>query len=254
MTDEAAPRDVVPLRSVQSVPVALTPLAVLNQAVASGASVEVLERLMALQERHEANNARKAFEASLAEARAELPVIIKNREVNFNKTNYRFEDLAGIAKQIDPILARHGITYRFRTDSTDKGVKVTCRLSHTAGHVEENSLSAGHDLTGNKNTIQAIGSTVTYLQRYTLKASLGLSASADDDGQAAGAAPVNGELITDEQVRQVSNLIAETKSNLDIFLKTFGVGGIPEITTRQLPTVLAKLEAKRARLAKEAQA
>ena len=41
---------------------ALTPLDMLNQAVERGAGLDVLEKLMTLQERWESNNARKAFE------------------------------------------------------------------------------------------------------------------------------------------------------------------------------------------------
>ena len=41
----------------------------------------------------------------------------------------------------------------------------------------------GADQSGNKNGFQAIGSAVTYLQRYTLKSALGLSAEVDDDAQ-----------------------------------------------------------------------
>ena len=43
----------------------------------------------------------------------------------------------------------------------------------------------GADQSGSKNGFQAIGSAVTYLQRYTLKAALGLSAEVDDDAQSA---------------------------------------------------------------------
>ena len=41
------------------------------------------------------------------------------------------------------------------------------------------------DNSGSKNSIQAIGSTTTYLQRYTLFSILGLAAGEDDDGSAA---------------------------------------------------------------------
>jgi hypothetical protein len=48
-------------------------------------------------------------------------------------------------------------------------------------------MSAGADSTGNKNNIQSIGSTRTYLQRYTLVGALGLStADEDNDGKTSG--------------------------------------------------------------------
>ena len=165
---------------------AMTPMQLLDQAVSKGAQVETLERLLALQERWEKNQAKKAFDSAMADAKSELPTIFKNREVDFTsqkgRTNYRYEDLAGIAEKVEPILAKNGLSFRYRTQNNATAVTVTCVVSHRDGHSEENSLSAGLDISGNKNSIQAIGSTVTYLQRYTLKAALGLSASNDDDG------------------------------------------------------------------------
>lgn len=172
---------------------ALTPMEMIDRALTSGASVETLDKLMALQERWEANQARKAFDQAIAAARAQIPPIIKNREVDFTtgkgRTNYAYEDFAAIARTVDPILSQHGLSYRFRTAQEGPNITVTCILSHSGGYSETTSLTAGRDESGNKNSIQAVGSTATYLQRYTLKASLGLSVSHDDDAAAAAPEP-----------------------------------------------------------------
>ena len=172
----------------------VTPMQMLQIAVSQNADLEKLQKLMDLQERWEKNVARREFDAAMSSAKAEIPVILKNREVDFTsakgRTNYRYEDLAEIARTVDPILAQHGLSYRFRTASPpNEPVSVTCIVAHRGGHSEENTLSAARDDSGNKNSIQAIGSTLTYLQRMTLKASLGLAASTDDDGGSAGDAP-----------------------------------------------------------------
>ena len=170
---------------------ALTPMSMLEKAITSGATVEVMERLMGLQERWEATQARKAFDNAMADAKAEIPVIIKNQSVGYenknssSKTSYMHEDMAQIARTIDPIIAKHGLSYRFRTTSEAARVIVTCVVSHRDGHSEENSLSSGHDGSGGKNAIQGLGSALTYLQRYSLKAAFGLAAAADDDGRTA---------------------------------------------------------------------
>lgn len=174
--------------------VALTPMHMLERAIKSGAGIEVLTKLMDLQEQWEGRQARKAFDEALSAAKTEIPVIVKNRQVGFDSktpgkssTNYKHEDLAEIARTVDPILGKHGLSYRFRTTSRpNEPITVTCIVSHRLGHSEENTLCAGRDDTGNKNSIQALGSTLTYLQRYALKAALGLAASHDDDGIAAG--------------------------------------------------------------------
>ena len=171
----------------------ITPMEMIGQAVASGAGVDTLSKLMDLQERHEANNARRAFDAAIAGARSEIKPIVKSAEVDFRSakghTNYKHETLDGIAQQVDPVLSRHGLSYRFRSQQQSGMLSVTCVIAHRDGYSEETTLSGPPDQSGNKNAYQAVGSAATYLQRYTLKLALGLSAAKDDDGQSAAPRP-----------------------------------------------------------------
>lgn len=225
---------------------ALTPMEVLDRAIQSGASPDTLERIMSLQERWDATHARKAFDEALSLAKAEMPVIFKNKTVDFTsskgRTTYQHEDLAGIARQIDPVLTKHGLSYRFRTTSgPNEPVSVTCIVSHRLGHSEENTLSAGRDESGNKNSIQAVGSTVTYLQRYTLKAALGLAASDDDDAKTVSV----GGPISAAQVEQLRSLIVEIGADIPKFCKYMKVGTLEEIPTGQFSRAISALEARR---------
>lgn len=201
---------------------ALTPMAILNNAVDGGADVATLTQLLTLQERWEKNEARKAFDAAMSDAKANMPKITKGREVDFThngkRTNYRYEDLASIAETINPVLSEHGLSYRFRTESPPNApISVTCIISHRLGHSEENTLSAPRDEGAGKNSLQAIGSAVTYLQRYTLKAGLGLAASYDDDGCAAGGA----QAPSDPPPRQQLNSSQAKKANIwNVFERT----------------------------------
>jgi len=228
---------------------ALTPMDMIARASESGASVETLEKLMALQERWQAQQAKQAFDEAMAAAKADMPVIFKNRTVDFTsakgRTNYRHEDMAGIARQVDPILAKHGLSYRYRTSSVpNEPVTVTCIVSHRMGHSEENTLSAGRDDTGNKNSIQQIGSTVTYLQRYTLKAALGLSASMDDDAKASSTT-VDLTTITDAQDDEIKALIG-ARSNpaaaLDKFLSIFKIESTADLLAADFDRAKAALQ------------
>lgn len=166
---------------------AVTTMAMIERAVIAGANVDTLEKLMALHERWERAQARKAFDQALSAAKAELPLITKNKTVDFStskgRTHYQYEDLASITQAVDPILSKFGLSYRFRTKQEKNFLSVTCILSHRDGCCEETTLSSALDGSGNKNDIQAVGSAATYLQRYTLKLVLGLAAAADDDGQ-----------------------------------------------------------------------
>ncbi len=149
--------------------------------------IEKFERLMAMRERVEDRIAKQAFDSAIALAKGELSPIVKNRAVDFTsqkgRTNYRYEDFAAVASAVDPALARHGLSYRFRSEQQGTKLKVTCRVSHRDGYAEETTLEGVNDTSGNKNDMQAVGSAATYLQRYTLKLALGLAASNDDDGR-----------------------------------------------------------------------
>lgn len=231
----------------------LTPMTMLDRAIASGAGVDVLEKLVGLQERWEANQNRRAYNAAIAAARAEMPVILKNREVDFTtskgRTNYVYEDLAEIARTVDPILARHGLSYRWRTVSAGDDVTVTCVISHGAGHSEENSLSGKRDETGNKNPLQGIGSTVTFLQRYTLKSGLGLAAAKDDDGAAAGG---GAEFVTEEQAKELEALCGQAGAKAATFLEWLRAENFAHIAARHYERAKKELNDKIAATAAKA--
>lgn len=230
-----------------------TPAEMLSRALENGASMEVMEKLMALHERWEANQARKAFDAALADAKGEIPVIFKNRQVDFTsakgRTNYRHEDLAGIARTIDPILKRHGLSYRFRTEQDGSTVRVTCVVAHRGGHSEENSLAAGRDESGNKNSIQAVGSTITYLQRYTLKAALGLSASTDDDG---ATAEDQSGTISAEQEKELRELVEKAGGEVEKFCQWAKISELSDMLAVRFPTAKLRLLEKIAKASEAA--
>lgn len=221
--------------------VAMTPVDMLSLAVERGASIETLEKLMGLRERYEASQARKAFDEAVADAKAGIQPVLKNREGHNGK---RYADFAAIAKAIDPIISQFGLSYRFRTTQTDR-ISVTCILSHKDGHSEETTLSGPADATGNKNAIQAIGSTLTYLQRYTLVQALGLAASEDDDGRKAGAPDV--ETITGEQAMLIRELIEATNSDHRGVLTYVRADDIESIAADKFDGLVAMLKRKEQR-------
>lgn len=236
--------------SVPALPASATPMELLNQAISGGAEVVVLEKLLALQERWEANQARKSFDAAMSDAKAEIPPIRKNKHVGFKaknggaSTDYDHEDMGEIARTVDPILSKYGLSYRFRTAQADR-ITVTCIITHRDGHYEETTLSCSADSSGNKNSIQAIGSAVTYLQRYTIKAALGLATAEDDDGKSSGA-PVDGQpsgAITEEQYEQIRTLMETAGVTPQRFCDRFKVDGVAKLPSSDFQRAIDALNA-----------
>lgn len=218
---------------------AITPMEMLNNAVQSGASIDTLEKLMNLQERWEKNQARKAFDQAIAAAKAEIPVIQKNAKGHNDK---RYANFAAIASVVDPIISKHGLSYRFRTQQDDR-IHVTCILSHEAGHSEETTLSGPSDTSGSKNAIQAIGSTLQYLQRYSLNQMLGLATGEDDDGRKAG----GDEMVSEDQVAELRALIMDVDADLPKLLAYLKVERLEDIFADKFETVKRVIEQKRAK-------
>jgi hypothetical protein len=201
-------------------------------------SPERVERFIAMHDAMDAKRSKLAFSNAIAQAKAKIAEtpIIKNATGHNSK---RYADFSAYAKVVDPVLASFGLTYRFRTSQSDK-ISVTCILTGH-GHEEENTLSGPADATGSKNAIQAIGSTLTYLQRYTLVQALGLAASDDDDGKAMGA----GGSITDEQRAELLKLISDHGADIAKFCAFFSIDALPDLPASKFAQAKAMIEAKR---------
>lgn len=186
-----------------------SPSELLRIAVEQNADLDRLERLMALQERYEAAEARKAYDAAFASFKAEAVTILKNRKVTDGPLkNKSYAELFAVVNAVTPALSLHGLSSSWRiTKDEPTWIEVTCSLRHIGGHSESVSMGGPPDGGGAKNAIQARASTVTYLERYTLKAITGLSEQEDDtDGtvQAADWTAKVSEAATEEELRQVS--------------------------------------------------
>jgi hypothetical protein len=159
------------------------PAQLLALAVQSGTSMEQLERLLTLQERWEAGEARKQYNAAFAAFKAEGVKLLRNRKVTAGPlAGKSYAELHAVVNAITDALSQHGLSAAWRITKDEKDwIEVTCTLRHIGGHSESVSLGGPPDTGGAKNAIQARASTVTYLERYTLKAITGLSEQDDDD-------------------------------------------------------------------------
>lgn len=150
--------------------------------------VAKLEQLLAVKERWDAQEAKKAFVAAMARFKSDPTVILKQKAVSIpGGAQFSHATLAAVVDGVVPNLSKHGFSHRWETEQKDKLITVTCIITHELGHQERTTLSGAPDDSGKKNAIQQVGSTVTYLQRYTLMAATGLAArDMDNDGRGAG--------------------------------------------------------------------
>lgn len=158
----------------------ITPMQMLSIAVQQGADLQKLEKLMELQERQERNQARKAYVASMAAFKADPPTILKNKHVSFQlktggRTEYNHATHDEVTNKIIVAMAPHGLSHNWTVRQENGMVFVKCTITHELGYSESTEMFGPPDTTGTKSVIQAIASTVTLLQRYTLISIAGLT-------------------------------------------------------------------------------
>lgn len=168
-----------------------SPASMIRLAVSGGADLDKLEKLLSLQIRYEENEAKKAYNEAMSKFKANPPKIVKDRLVHYETTkgitSYKHATLGNITECISSELSKYGLSAAWTTNQNNNQISVTCKITHSKGHSEETLLCAPADMSGSKNVIQAIGSTITYLERYTLLAMTGLATyDQDDDGVSAG--------------------------------------------------------------------
>ena len=169
----------------RAVVAAVTPADLLRHALDSGADLDRLERLMDLQDRWDANEARKAFADAMADFKLNPPQVYKDKHVKFGTTEYDHATLGNANDIIVAALAQHGFSHRWVTTQPPGMVVVECLITHRKVHSQSNVLQSEPDKSGGKNSIQAIISARSYLERHTLFDATGLAPKdvVDDDGR-----------------------------------------------------------------------
>lgn len=214
-------------------------------AVQQGVDTDQLEKLMDLQDRWEQKEARKAYYAAISKFQSEVPSLLKKKNVSYpskkgGNVNYNYVPLSDIAEQIRKPMMVCGLSYRFEQEHQEL-VSVTCVVTHLDGHSERNTMSSSIDASGNKNSIQAKASTVTYLMRYTLIGALGLT-TADEDIDAR--LPDTSEPITESQAADLSAKIEEVGADEQKFLDHYQIQSVDQLSAKKFNNAIAALNAK----------
>jgi hypothetical protein len=153
--------------------------------------VDKLQKLIDMQERILAHNAESQFWEAFARMQGDLPTITEDGAISVGNTiRSRYSTNEAIQEAIRPILQKHGFALSFRNKTIDKVLRVTGILAHCGGHKETDDFDSEADSGGQMNSIQRIGSTRSYGQRYTTISLLNIVSRApqdrDDDGRRGG--------------------------------------------------------------------
>jgi hypothetical protein len=170
------------------------------------AAIEIAKQIVDLQVRQEElrqsrdrfdwekleRESKVAYTQAFERFKAACPKILKTKHVNFPSkdstkpnTSYWHVELDKACDLLIPALLKEGLTHRWKsTDLPGGATRVTCYIRHSLGYEEEGATLAGPaDQSGGKNPIQGVGSSTSYLERYTFLATCGIVPTGiDNDG------------------------------------------------------------------------
>lgn len=209
--------------------------------------VEVLERLVALQERVTERNARGAFFDALHAFQEEVPEIPHEGDAKITtssgtKYGYTYARLEDITRTIRPVLKRHGLSYSWTTEAVDSTnrdfLNVVCILRHVEGHEERAVFPVPTHTNAAMSAAQKQGAALTYGKRQSLTSVLGLTTSDDVDG--AGQA----QPIAEDEYEKLDQMLTDSGADRKKFLDWMGVEALEDITVDQYVPAYRALERK----------
>ena len=181
------------------------------------ANVEKLERMLAMYERLTAKKAELAYNAAKSRILKKLAgiKIVKNRpvltEIGEGKPQkrtfeaFKYAPLEEIDKHLRPLLAEEEMDLSYSDEPCEGGILIRGRLKHLpSGHYEDSFMPAPLDTTGGKSSVQAVGSTNSFLRRYVVCNIFNIVVIGDDDDGSGGT-------IDEAQTKVVLNLIKRAK-------------------------------------------
>ena len=163
-----------------------SPAEMIRQAVAGGADLTKLEKLLELQERWDANNARKEFAKFFSMAQSDIEAVIKTKENT--QTHSKYAELGDVIETAKPAYTRYGFSVIFYEGDCPKEnhIRIFADVLHGSGHKETYHYDVpldGKGLRGNDNmtAIHGKASSVSYGRRY-LMCMIWNIPTADNDG------------------------------------------------------------------------
>lgn len=166
----------------------------ITAAIEKGMPVETMKEIMAMRKELKVEWAKEQFDRAMSNFQAECPVIEKTKMAKDEakgKDLYAYAPLDVILNtkaedgtKVKEILAKHGLSYSFRTENTADRIKVTCIAKHVAGHFEESimetALGSGTSI---MSAPQKTAATVTFNKRYAFQNAFGIITGDEDNEQ-----------------------------------------------------------------------
>lgn len=204
--------------------------------------VNKLERLVSMMERREEQARKDNFYEALARVQAQIKPVEQNgmmdRGPGKGQIPYALrEDIRAV---IRPIYLAEGFTVTWDAPVSDDSGNIHVEGAFTCcGHTEKRSWTCKADASGGKTGPQAVSSTVAYGKRQVEKMFWDVEEKGKDKNGAID------EPITEKQVMEITDLLADVGADVARFKKHFKVETIAELRASQLQQAYDLIETKR---------
>jgi 3-methyladenine DNA glycosylase AlkD len=233
----------------QAEPGNMTPMQMAYALIQNGADLGSVKEMLAMSKELAADQAKRAYTEAFAAFKSEAITVIRGKKVTDGPLKGKsYAELYSFVDAVTPALSKHGLSASWAITRDEKDwIEVTCTIEHILGHAKTVSMGGPPDTGGAKNPIQARASTVTYLERHTLKAATGIAEQGDDkDGNADRRDDVP---ITTEQRDRILQLINECDMPVEKFCEWAKVDGVADLLARHYDKAVSVLQQRKEKAA-----
>jgi hypothetical protein len=164
----------------------------ISQGITKGLPIETMKELLAMRKELKDEWAKEQYFKSLSTFQSLCPIIKKDKEV-LNKDGktkrYSYAPLEVIITQVKDILKDCGFSYTLNSRQENNEYISICIIHHKDGHSEQSEFRLPLEDSQYMSSIQRVGSTRTYANRYCFCNAFGIVTEDEDD---------DGNIIEDE--------------------------------------------------------
>lgn len=188
------------------------------QAIEKGLPVETMEKLLAMQERWEAAQAKKEFVVALSQFQSDCPVVGKTKKV-LNKDGtlrYQYAPLDSIVEKIKKPLKSAGLSYTWDVRNDEGFITAVATITHERGYSQTSEFKIPIDKEGFMTAPQKYASALTFAKRYSLCNALGISTGEEDTDATDVGKEKDAKSVKSNIVLKLRQLGKPTKSKTEI--------------------------------------
>ena len=177
-----------------------------------------------------------------------IPALINiQREVtnigkNADGYGYKYAKLESVLNMLRPIFNKHDVLI-WQDAAGEDGDKttITTEFVHSSGQSKKQSITVNIPQLAKMNSLQSLGSVISYIRRYHLMMMIGIAGTEDDDGKAGGE---HIDASRDDLKKAVMDCVLAgtfSQENMQAALTHYKVKGIDDLSAQQLQAILTRV-------------